>query len=167
MSNSSSFQSSDPATLSSWTISAATSRPLCAASFAGPVQGYGICHLTLPTLIRSSRPSPRSSQSGAPAGALPETVLQYWAPIEVQVSDQPIVYIEYASATAAFAQTIAQKLKAQGFRIPGVELSDLAKGIEEIHFYFANDKPAAEKLAAALAASLKELQWAGARVKAP
>ncbi|MDA9393096.1 hypothetical protein WN73_21505 [Bradyrhizobium sp. CCBAU 45394] len=110
------------------------------------------------------RPAPASLKSTAPAAGAPQTVLQYWAAVEVQVSDQPIVYIEYASANPALAQTMSQKLKGQGFRVAGVEASDLAKGISEIHYYFADDKPATERLSAALGTALKELQWGGVQV---
>jgi len=111
------------------------------------------------------RPAPAASKAAAPAAAPPPTTVQYWAQIEVRISDQPIVYVEYAAADAASAQTLAQKLKSQGFRVPGVEASELAKGIDEIHFYFAEDKAAAERLSTTVGAALKELQWSG--VQAP
>ncbi|WP_461330715.1 hypothetical protein [Bradyrhizobium liaoningense] len=111
------------------------------------------------------RPALAGSKAAAPTSGAPPTTVQYWARIEVRTSDQPIVYVEYAAPDPANAQTLAQKLKGQGFRVPGVEPSDLAKGINEIHFYFAADKGAAERLSAAVGAALKELQWSG--VQAP
>lgn len=111
------------------------------------------------------RPAPAGSKAAAPTSGAPSTTVQYWAQIEVSISDKPIVYIEYAASDATNVQTLGQKLKSQGFRVPGVEPSDLAKGINEIHFYFADDKTAAERLSAAVNAALKELQWSG--VQAP
>lgn len=104
-----------------------------------------------------ARPTPASllnAKSGpAPAGSptapvVPPMTDQYWAQVEIQPSDKPIVYVEYATGGAAAAQPFVQKLKTQGYRIPGVESTDLAKGLNEIRYYYAADKTAADKLAA-------------------
>lgn len=47
------------------------------------------------------------------------------------------------------------------FGFPGVGTSDFAKGLDAIKFYYAKDKPAADKLTRALNASVQELQLVG------
>jgi hypothetical protein len=96
-----------------------------------------------------------------PSPGAPVTNVQYWAAVDVQYSDQPIVYVQYAGTNASAAQSLAAQLKARGFRVPGVETTDLAKGLNEIRYYYSQDKPAAEKLANAL----KEMQIAGLPIK--
>lgn len=108
------------------------------------------------SLAPKAAPSP-----GAAPGAIPPTTLQYWAEVDVQYSDQPIVYLEYAGADPSAAQSLAQKLRERGFRVPGVEATDLAKGLDEIRFYVAADKTAADKLATALNSSIQDLKFSG------
>src|SRR5215813_8468106 len=55
--------------------SAATSRPRYAASSSSPGPGFGICRPTLPTSIRSNRPSPRSNIGCAPPRGAPSKTL--------------------------------------------------------------------------------------------
>ncbi|WP_315835254.1 hypothetical protein [Bradyrhizobium prioriisuperbiae] len=92
--------------------------------------------------------NPKSGPAPAGAPAVSPTTNQFWAQVEVQPSDKPIVYVEYATGGAAVAQPFVQKLKALGYRIPGVESTDLAKGLNEIRYYYAADKTSAEKLVA-------------------
>jgi hypothetical protein len=100
-----------------------------------------------------------------PSPAAPVTNVQYWAAVDVQYSDQPIVYVQYAGTNASAAQSLAAQLKARGFRVPGVETTDLAKGLNEIRYYYSQDKPAAEKMANALNSVLKDMQIAGLPIK--
>ena len=66
-----SCHSSNPATSSSWIISAATSRLHSAPSSGPPAQGSGTCRPTHPTSIRSSRLSPRSNTGCVPLKSEP------------------------------------------------------------------------------------------------
>ena len=88
-------------------------------------------------------------------------MLQYWAQVDVEYSDQPIVYVEYAGSSSSTAQALAQRLKGQGFRIPGVEATDLAKGLDEIRYFHPGDRSAAERLSNSINASLKDMQITG------
>jgi hypothetical protein len=74
-SNSGSSQSSGPEMPTSWTISEATSPPLCVSTSRPPAPGSGICRHTLPTSIRSSRHSPRSNTRCAPPSSDPSKTL--------------------------------------------------------------------------------------------
>lgn len=112
------------------------------------------------------RPAPASAKSGpaaiAPGSPVPPAfVQQFWAQVDVEYSDQPIVYVEYAGSSGSTAQAIVQRLKGQGFRIPGMESTDLAKGLNEIRYFHPGDKAAAERLSASINASLKDLQMSG------
>lgn len=40
------------------------------------------------------RPGPAASNSAAPVSGSAPTIIQYWAQIEMRISDQPIVYVE-------------------------------------------------------------------------
>jgi hypothetical protein len=116
------------------------------------------------------RPAPAAPKSGptttAPSSSPPPApVLQYWAQVDVESSDQPIVYVEYAGSSGSTAQALTQRLKGQGFRIPGVEATDLAKGLDEIRYFHPGDKSAAERLLNSINASLKDMQITG--VQAP
>jgi hypothetical protein len=106
----------------------------------------------------ASKPGPGPSPSPSPT---PSTILQYWAQVDVPNSDQPIAYLEYAAPTGVAAQALAQKLKTKNFRIPGVEASDLAKGLAEIRYFFPTDNGAAGLLSEAVNGSIKELQISG------
>jgi hypothetical protein len=113
------------------------------------------------TPVPYKRPAPAVAKA-SPAPNPPPTVLQYWAQVDVENCDQPIVYVEYAGPSGSTtAQALVQKLKGQAFRIPGIEATDLAKGLDEIRYYFPEDKAAAERLSNALNASLKDMQLSG------
>ncbi|MBI3435690.1 MAG: hypothetical protein HY056_11540 [Proteobacteria bacterium] len=81
---------------------------------------------------------------------------QYWLKVQVERSPQPVVYFQYASAPAASAQQFSQTLQQRGYRIPGVEATDLAKSLNEVRFYYPDDKEAAAKLARDTSAALRE-----------
>jgi hypothetical protein len=87
----------------------------------------------------------------------PRSVVQYWAEVEINYSNQPIVYIEYANGTPALAELLAQTIIKQDFRVPGVEATSLAKGVNEIRYYYASDKAAADRLQAAISAARNQL----------
>jgi hypothetical protein len=53
----------------------------------------------------------------------------------------------------------ADQIQARGYRIPLVDSSDLAKGLNEVRYYFPADRKAAEKLAADTAATLQSLGY--------
>ncbi len=130
-----------------------------AVQITGPTRSYP--RPTPASLLPKASSSPPAKGAAATAPAVPDITPQYWAPVDVEYSDQPIVYLEFAGGNTPAAQALAQKLKAQGFRVPGVEGTDLAKGLNEARFYHQAEKAAAEKLATVVTGAVRELGLTG------
>jgi uncharacterized coiled-coil protein SlyX len=115
-------------------------------------------------VLRSDKPSDTYAQSpslglvpvGTPVTALasavpydrPSGTKQYWLRVRVDPSNKPIVYYQFASTTRPDAQQIADTIQSKGYRIPEVQSFDIAKGTNEVRYFYPQDKPAATKLAA-------------------
>jgi hypothetical protein len=87
---------------------------------------------------------------------------QYWLKVESELSDTPIVYMQYTDASVADAEAFAAVLREKGYRIPGVEATDLAKGLNVVRYFYSDDRVAAEKLSKDVAASLATLKYSNA-----
>jgi hypothetical protein len=121
-------------------------------------------------VLRSGLPSKPDYIPTASAGVVPEqttvkilsaptpfarpTGVQYWVDVEVIDPNQPIVYIEYAGGSPTLATVLSNQLKTGNFRVAGIESSDLAKGVNEIRFYFPSDKAGADQLRSVIAAAI-------------
>ena len=112
-----------------------------AVQLTGPTRSYP--RPTPANLLPKASSNPPAKGAAPTAPVVPSITPQYWAPVDVEYSDQPIVYLEFAGSNTPAAQALAQKLKLQGFRVPGVEVTDLAKGLSEVRFYHQAEKPAA------------------------
>lgn len=77
----------------------------------------------------------------------PSGTKQYWLRVRVDASSQPIVYYQFASGTKQDVQPTADAIQAKGYRIPEVQPFDIAKGLNEVRYFFPADKAAAVKLA--------------------
>jgi hypothetical protein len=123
-------------------------------------------------VLRSGKPSDTYTQSpslglvpaGTPVTALdpavpydrPSGTKQYWLRVRVDPSDKPIVYYQFANTARPDAQQIADTIQAKGYRIPEIQTFDIAKGTNEVHYFYPQDKPAATKLAADVTQTLKD-----------
>jgi len=131
--------------------------------------------ITKNVVLRSTKPSDTYTQSesrglvlnGTPVTALeaaipydrPSGTKQYWLHVRVDPSDKPIVYYQFAGSnnyTKANVQPIADAIQAKGYRIGEIQPFDIAKGTNEIRYFFPADRPAAVKLAADVAQVLKD-----------
>jgi uncharacterized coiled-coil protein SlyX len=123
-------------------------------------------------VLRSDKPTDTYAQSqglglvpnGTPVTALapavaydrPSGTKQYWLRVRVDPSDKPIVYYQFANATRPDAQQLADAIQAKGYRIPEIQAFDIAKGANEVRYFFPADRPAAVKLAAGVTQILKD-----------
>jgi hypothetical protein len=123
-------------------------------------------------VLRGDKPSETYAQ-GPSLGVIPEgTVLtatgpaipyvrpsgttQYWLPVKVDPSDQPIVYVQFAGGDRARAQQFADNLRTHGYRIPAVQPSSDARGLNEVRYYYPQDKATAEKVASDVTQVLRQ-----------
>jgi hypothetical protein len=84
---------------------------------------------------------------------------QYWLKITIERSQVPIVYLQYTTAPPAAAALFAAALRQRGYQIPGVEATPLAKGLNEVKYYYVQDKEAAGKLARDTTATLRAPEY--------
>lgn len=126
-------------------------------------------------VLRSAKPSDTYTQSegrglvlnGTPVTALelaipydrPSGTKQYWLHVRVDPSDKPIVYYQFAGSnnySKANVQPIAEAIQAKGYRIGEIQPFDIAKGTNEVRYFFPADRTAATKLAADVTQVLKD-----------
>jgi hypothetical protein len=86
----------------------------------------------------------------------PSGTRQYWLPVQVDPSDKPIVYYQYAGISKAEAQTVADAIQSKGYRIPEIQTYDKAKATNEVRYFFPADRAAAVRLAADVTQILKQ-----------
>jgi hypothetical protein len=127
-------------------------------------------------VFRQGKPSPTDYSSTQSLGVAPEgtqvTALaappeayqrpsgeQYWLEVRVTPSQTPIVYVQYATATGVVASQIAAALREHGFQVPGVEETQLAKNVNEVRYFYSDDKNAANKLARDVTETLRSLKY--------
>jgi hypothetical protein len=72
---------------------------------------------------------------------------QYWLKVRVDRTEAPIVYMQFFGGSQESAKQIGANLQQRGYQIPGVEETQLAKGANEVRYYYEQDQKAAEKLA--------------------
>ena len=123
-------------------------------------------------VLRGGKPSDTYAQAqglglvpnGTPITALatpipydrPSGTRQYWLPVRVDPSNKPIVYYQCANTTRPDAQQLADAIQAKGYRIPEIQTFDIAKGTNEVRYFFPADRAAAVKLAANVTQILKD-----------
>jgi uncharacterized coiled-coil protein SlyX len=123
-------------------------------------------------VLRSDKPSDTYTQSpslglvlkGTPVTTLapaipydrPSGTKQYWLKVRVDPSKQPIVYYQFANTARPDAQQLADTIQARGYRIAEIQPFDIAKGTNEVRYFFPADRPAAVKLAQDVAQILKD-----------
>jgi hypothetical protein len=128
--------------------------------------------VTKNVVLRSEKPSDTYTQSPSlglvPAGTpviaqasavpydRPSGTKQYWLLVRVDQSNKPIVYYQFANTTRPDAQQLADAIQAKGYRIPEIQTFDIAKGTNEVRYFYAQDKQAAVKLAADVTQLLKD-----------
>ncbi len=127
-------------------------------------------------VFRQGKPSPTDYSSTQSLGVVPEgtqvTALaappevyqrpsgkQFWLEVRVTPSQTPIVYVQYATATGVVASQIAAALREHGFQVPGVEETQLAKNVNEVRYFYSDDKNAANKLARDVTETLRSLKY--------
>jgi hypothetical protein len=132
-------------------------------------------------VLRGDRPSDTYAQSqslglvlvGTPVTALsaaipydrPSGTKQYWLRVRVDQANKPIVYYQCANTPRPDAQQLADAIQAKGYRIPEIQTVDIAKGTNEVRYFFPADRPAAVKLAADVNQILKDRHTAVPQVK--
>jgi hypothetical protein len=84
----------------------------------------------------------------------PSGTTQYWLPIKVDPSDQPIVYLQFAGGGRV--QQFADDLRTHGYRIPRLQGSSEAWGLNEVRYYYPQDKDTAEKVASDVTQVLRQ-----------
>lgn len=121
-------------------------------------------------VLRGDKPSESYAQ-GPSLGVIPEgTVLtatgpaipyvrpsgttQYWLPVKVDPTDQPIVYVQFAGGGKV--QQFAEDLRKYGYRIPGLQSSGEAKGLNEVRYYYPQDKDTAKRVASDVTQVLRQ-----------
>ena len=123
-------------------------------------------------VLRSEKPSDTYAQSqslglvliGMPVTATgpaiaydrPSGTKQYWLPVRVDRPDKPIVYYQYANIGKSDAQQLADTIQSKGYRIPEIQTFDSAKGMNEVRYFYPDDRRAAVKLAADVTLILKD-----------
>jgi uncharacterized coiled-coil protein SlyX len=123
-------------------------------------------------VLRGDKPSDTYAQApslglvpnGTPVTALgsaipydrPSGTKQYWLRVRVDPSNKPIVYYQFANTPRPDAQQLADAIQAKGYRIPEIQTFDIAKGTNEVRYFFPADRPAAIKLAADVTQILKD-----------
>jgi hypothetical protein len=115
-----------------------------------------------PSYATTDKSAVPSYQTPAPSDIAgpPGTTAQYWAEVEVRASDQPMVYVQYMGASAT-ADAFTQQLKTSSFRIPGMESTDLAKGLNEVRFYHPEERESAKRLADSIPSVAEQLRLPG------
>jgi Novel STAND NTPase 1 len=86
----------------------------------------------------------------------PSGTKQYWLRVRVDPSNKPIVYYVFANTSRPDAQQLADTIQAKGYRIPEIQTFDIAKGTNEVRYFFQADRPAAVKLAQDVTQTLKD-----------
>ncbi|WP_347339292.1 AAA family ATPase [Rhodopseudomonas rhenobacensis] len=94
--------------------------------------------------------TPVTSAGSAVAYDRPSGTKQYWLPVQVDPSDKPIVYYQYAAGARADAEQLANAVQGKGYRIAEIQQFDIAKGTNEVRYFYPPDKAAATRLAAAV-----------------
>ena len=72
--------------------------------------------------------------------------VQFWLPVEAD-PPPPTIALQYASAPLGKLEAIAGALKGFGYQVPGIDQTDLGKGLNEVRWFNQQDKAAADKLA--------------------
>jgi hypothetical protein len=119
--------------------------------------------ITKNVVLRSDKPTESYVQSaslglvlnGTPVSAMgpaiaydrPSGTKQYWLQVRVDPSSEPIVFYQYASVARPDADQLAEAVRKQGYRIGEVQPFDVAKGTNEVRYFYSQDKPSAVKLA--------------------
>ncbi|MBV8752604.1 MAG: hypothetical protein JO328_07075 [Hyphomicrobiales bacterium] len=115
-------------------------------------------------VLRKEKPDENTYQQGPSLGVVPEgTALtatgpaipfirpsgttQYWLPVKVGLSDKPNVYVQFSGISEEKAHQIGEDLQKRGYQILRVQASPDAKGMNEVEYYYSQDKAAAEKVA--------------------
>jgi uncharacterized coiled-coil protein SlyX len=123
-------------------------------------------------VLRSDKPSDAYAQSpslglvlkGTPVSALapaipydrPSGTKQYWLKVRVDPSNKPIVYYQFPNTARPDAQQLADTIQARGYRIAEIQPFEIAKGTNEVRYFFPADRPAAVKLAQDVSQILKD-----------
>ena len=115
-------------------------------------------------MVRCSGGIARGGRSGTPVTAVapaipydrPSGTEQYWLRVRVDPSNKPIVYYVFANTSRPDAQQLADTIQAKGYRIPEIQTFEIAKGTNEVRYFFQADRSAAVKLAQDVTQILKD-----------
>ncbi|MBI1185819.1 MAG: hypothetical protein GC206_00505 [Alphaproteobacteria bacterium] len=101
--------------------------------------------------------TPGSMSSGDAATPAPA------APAEADPYRVRIIYLHIrAEADRADAERVAERLRAEGFRVPGIELVPAPRGYgANLRYYYEPQAPQADRIASLVSAALNEAQIAG------
>jgi hypothetical protein len=80
---------------------------------------------------------------------------QYW--LKVRVNRSQSVFVQYFGGSKETANKLVDALRQRGYLIPGIEPTPLAKGLNEVRYYYEDDRDVAKKLAADTTAALRDL----------
>ena len=107
------------------------------------------------TTLATIAAAAKQAESLAPTSAVPPPVtspsLPEW-PADVKTSDYTI-YIQYGDGSNAAAAALADKLKANGFRVPGLDQVASAPSVPQVRYYRKGQDALASALAAAIGAN--------------
>ncbi len=103
------------------------------------------------TVIAKDDPKSYSRTSG----------VQWWIPVHVEQVALPTVYFQFSTVPREKAKQVSLALQAKGYRIPGEERIDMKRGLDEVRYFYPQDKDAADKLAADVTETLRSLGYTG------
>lgn len=88
---------------------------------------------------------------------------QYWLDVGVAGQICSLIYFQYTGSTSENAAAFAERLKKQGYLVPGQQQLSAAQGLAQVRYYYPEDKNSAEQLAKDAMANAKVLGLAGNR----
>jgi hypothetical protein len=83
--------------------------------------------------------------------------VQYWVAAHVEEIARPTVYFQFTGGPREAAKRVSGELQARGYTVPGEEMLASARNLNEVRYFYASDKAAADMLAADVTAALRKL----------